>query len=894
MKTSIILACVLCAAGVRAAVIAYDGFEDAPVGAIAGLNGGTGFTSEYLNPKQTVTVVEHSLGYANGEVNIGGGAKCMRLANSADSNQLWGRMFPMESGSPLYMSFLLYAPTADGGKDDDFFSLTLSTSTSEGFGVHHRLNAAVGDHAFGFRRVNTDPLKSTIATDPSEVYFVVLKLSKLPGSNFYNEWRLYVNPSTATEPEEPSLILTNSTSNASFSYLTARLASQESGDYYYLDNMALTTTFFEALYPAEQYVVAPAIDGVLAEDGRSWTVTMACGTLGATIWYTTDGSEPSPENGLVYTEALVFTSSCALRAMAVKAGAIDSPAIRAAFAVESVWTGGGSDDNWQTVENWNALQAPGGGDLVFDETAQAGTEVNNRITQNTTVASLSYIQPNGWHRTEIAEGYELKVDGGTLATEHVVLLGGSCANGGLSTSVKMSGGGSFAIDAPDGSVLLANNSTSAFGYVQLDLRELSAFSANVDTFWVGRQFRTQTDLYLPAVGEGRVDIQAKLFAVADGYGSSAADSTHPCDVRLGTSNRFAMDDFYIAASKSGERNTQSGKVTFRSTGGDLTLCGLTGEKANVTIASNNGFNEAAYTYYSIDGLLDLRNGTVAAQLGRLLIGEGRGYYSTATRLGGVQGTFAMNAGTVAADEVVLAVGLENQVKFGGPGVNALLQLGPQSVFTAGSLRMAEQNTARAAQNLRADLVIDGGRFWLKHGAVTGIRTGNLTNQLVSAFTVCGGGVFESNGSIAPAEGSTNVTTELYLSGSTFVVTNAAHTAEFRVEQGLLSLTNGTLVADSLVTTNGAVITEIILSGTATGEFPQIIINDSLKLGGTLKVTLNDYKIRGGEVWKITTGSGVREGTFANLEFPDEHMRVLYKENGYWVDRPAEVTVLQLR
>ncbi len=65
-----------------------------------------------------------------------------------------------------------------------------------------------------------------------------------------------------------------------------------------------------------------------APDGGTYSeaqnVTITCATGGATIKYTTDGSEPSQENGTEYSEPVSLTENTVLKAIAYKAGMSDS------------------------------------------------------------------------------------------------------------------------------------------------------------------------------------------------------------------------------------------------------------------------------------------------------------------------------------------------------------------------------------------------------------------------------------------------------------------------------------------------------------------------------------------------------------------------------------------
>lgn len=87
----------------------------------------------------------------------------------------------------------------------------------------------------------------------------------------------------------------------------------------------------EAGFSDEQRVQMPSIspsDGVAPQ-----TVTLACGTAGAEIWYTLDGSHPAPTNpaALLYSGAFQVSAAALLRAGAHAAGHIASHISAAQF-----------------------------------------------------------------------------------------------------------------------------------------------------------------------------------------------------------------------------------------------------------------------------------------------------------------------------------------------------------------------------------------------------------------------------------------------------------------------------------------------------------------------------------------------------------------------------------
>ncbi|HEV2305101.1 MAG TPA: chitobiase/beta-hexosaminidase C-terminal domain-containing protein, partial [Candidatus Acidoferrales bacterium] len=82
--------------------------------------------------------------------------------------------------------------------------------------------------------------------------------------------------------------------------------------------------------PPATPVISPGSESVTSPVN----VTITDSTTGATIYYTLDGSTPSPTNGTVYTTAFWLTTSTTVRAMASSSGG-NSPVASAVYTIES-------------------------------------------------------------------------------------------------------------------------------------------------------------------------------------------------------------------------------------------------------------------------------------------------------------------------------------------------------------------------------------------------------------------------------------------------------------------------------------------------------------------------------------------------------------------------------
>ena len=86
-------------------------------------------------------------------------------------------------------------------------------------------------------------------------------------------------------------------------------------------------------YPVKETVATPefSIESGAVNSGTSVTIT--CSTVGAKIYYTTDGSDPTASS-TEYTEAISVTEAVTLKAIAVKNGMNDSAVASASYTIK--------------------------------------------------------------------------------------------------------------------------------------------------------------------------------------------------------------------------------------------------------------------------------------------------------------------------------------------------------------------------------------------------------------------------------------------------------------------------------------------------------------------------------------------------------------------------------
>ena len=86
--------------------------------------------------------------------------------------------------------------------------------------------------------------------------------------------------------------------------------------------------------PVKETVATPAFSVASGAVNSGTKVTITCGTEGAKIYYTTDGTKPTAESA-EYTTAISVTAAVTLKAIAVKSGMNDSAVASASYTISS-------------------------------------------------------------------------------------------------------------------------------------------------------------------------------------------------------------------------------------------------------------------------------------------------------------------------------------------------------------------------------------------------------------------------------------------------------------------------------------------------------------------------------------------------------------------------------
>lgn len=148
--------------------------------------------------------------------------------------------------------------------------------------------------------------------------------------------------------------------------------------------------------PVVSHIMAPVADKESGQVPAGTKITLTCGTEGASIYYTTDKSEPTKENGTLYETPIPVIEAVTIKAIAVKDGNVSEVSIFTYEVSGGNQGGEGGDDKPVTVSVPVADQ-PSGTELMIK-----GTRIS--LLCETEGASIYYT----------TDGSEPSVSNGTL------------------------------------------------------------------------------------------------------------------------------------------------------------------------------------------------------------------------------------------------------------------------------------------------------------------------------------------------------------------------------------------------------------------------------------------------------------------------------------------------
>ena len=305
-------------------------------------------------------------------------------------------------------------------------------------------------------------------------------------------------------------------------------------------------------------------------------------------------SGPCPHRNLRLLNSLMKFTRAGIALAALLAPATLAPA-------QTVWSGGGADQNWSTANNWVGSTLPINGSVIFTNLGAVATASNiNNIVDAGFIAqsgggitSLQYSQTNASanHTTLISAGQTLSISSGLSAgtetdegANQSQLLGTITGPG---ATISLTGGN---LQAHQGSGTAGNHRFT------LDLSGLGTLNATVGRVLVGvansssaNQNRPSGALYLARTNFITAGGSAPALDVGDT--GSAGNNGNVSILLLGQTNVFFVNNVATARLKS-----QFGSISF-----------------NPVFTANNG-NPAAY-FRAADGSSRISNWTLADGIG---------------------------------------------------------------------------------------------------------------------------------------------------------------------------------------------------------------------------------------------------------------------------------------
>jgi len=153
--------------------------------------------------------------------------------------------------------------------------------------------------------------------------------------------------------------------------------------------MAIFSLFFLMCYVPIEQVATPTFSPAGGTYTSTQYVTISCSTVGATIYYTTDGTTPYPSIDPIYSGAITVSSTQTIKAIAVKSGMTDSQIAIASYTINTsqpsiTVTAPSSGANWEKGSYYFIEWTSSGSVGNIDIDLYKGTSLTSTIASNTT------------------------------------------------------------------------------------------------------------------------------------------------------------------------------------------------------------------------------------------------------------------------------------------------------------------------------------------------------------------------------------------------------------------------------------------------------------------------------------------------------------------------------
>jgi len=288
---------------------------DYPVGDLITDHGWTNHSGT-TNP---ITVTLASITYTN-YISSGIGNEVSMVASAEDDNKI----FPAQNSSVVYAAFLVnFTAVKTGG--DYFLHFSTSPANTSFFRGRVFVKKDASDNlAFGLSMSSTTISWTDLTYAMNTTYLLVLKYTFVEGTK-NDVVNLFINPDPLLD--EPSPTLTNIDVPASdptdIGSVALRQGDASKGPSLKLDGIRIGTTWNGIFDPPAPTVETPVISPAVGIHYSPIEVTITCTTPDASIYYTTDGTEPD-DSSTLYTDPVPVSVTTTVKAVAYKPEMIPS------------------------------------------------------------------------------------------------------------------------------------------------------------------------------------------------------------------------------------------------------------------------------------------------------------------------------------------------------------------------------------------------------------------------------------------------------------------------------------------------------------------------------------------------------------------------------------------
>jgi len=405
-----------------------------------------------------------------------------------------------------------------------------------------------------------------------------------------------------------------------------------------------------------------------------------------------------------------------------------------ASANTNIWSGAsGVDLFWSTAGNWSPSGPPGvSDDARFNDTGAAldAVTINNIISVNRVVQSLTFGQTNGFHNTLINPGVTLTVANNAAANLLVVGTETGVSASQQETATISGPGGKLVVNsASSGSALVIREAYTSSGThrATLDMSGLDTFEATVGRVLVAVQgsiVRPAGTWLLARTNTISVSGTAPAFALGDGS-SNGGNAI----AQLGETNAIFADSFAVARQKSNSRLEFN--PAFTSSGTPVVvLRGRTASRVSNFSIGDNSAQTSSGT--ATTGTVDLSGGILDAQVDACYIARGQ----AGTGTGGATGNLTFGSGVL--DVNTLEVGYLSAATAAGSVTGTVNVNGTATLRVNNNLRLGQNPGAAATAT--GTLNINGGTVRassITSGAGAVNSTINLTSGLLAVTNSAG-------------------------------------------------------------------------------------------------------------------------------------------------------------